>query len=351
MLKFGNPFPLKQLIPSPSPKFSKAEQPPIVLEPITMVTTTKPKKESKPPLAFGTSELSDVLGRLHDFNSIHSTGLAFTIVMRNKAGLLEVYERVNQPCYGELRKYTETHGEDCTRPGDRRPGDLCDPFPEGTPEAIGISWNSYIQIYKETMKSDGLCVRFIKDVLFGLKSPWIKGFGSPDNIEWTIKNGYLYGFVLKNTEIDPTVLVSLLKRVQTYTTHSQYNGDDYTAYLGAGLSEFKALISCLFLPQLPYVGGGIVMPDGYSLPMYASYRRIKDQNPKDLTGGTLRNRWDYNRKDLAKLFASDTEQEGTCLVKELKTKLNIPTGKYVWPIGLKEYVPLAKEIIVEGLKK
>lgn len=205
-------------------------------------------------------------------------GIAFCLVMRNKSGELRLRPRMNQPCWGELRKYKSTHGEEATKE-EHRPSDLRHPFPKGIPEALAI----HVGIENS-----------LTEFLWSDESPWVRGFGSTKNYI-KVKRGV----ILKDTNIDPTVLVNLLKNSGDYRQSNLF--DILTA---RGLTPLEAVFPCIFTGiWQEYIYTKIIpSPDTYTNAMTIDVDRVLTQNPHDLTGGTLRDRFDYERKDLHKLF-------------------------------------------------
>lgn len=216
----------------------------------------------------------------------------YFLVMRDKSGVLSYHDRINQPCWGELRKYRSTHYHDCTKLEDARPEDLFSPFPDGTPEAIGIPFSCIGALTP------------LKQYLFSNESPWRKGFGSSSDIilTWT-------GIILKNTDIDPTVLVNLLINIRNM---KQYNETEknFEKFLAEGLTKFESAFLCIFSGVSSYSYAmpsnvhrlQVPPPNDYINTLFVSLSRLYEQNPHDLTGGTLRNRFDYERKKIKDIF-------------------------------------------------
>lgn len=248
-------------------------------------------KASKFTRTFGNvSELSMVKPDLERANE-ELRGINFTLVMRDSQDNLALYRRGSQPCYGELRKYKSTHGGECTQPKNHKPSDLHDPFPDGTPEALAIGWAPFDGMPTEGVHKD------LWDYLWSDASPWVRGFGDESNI---IMNEH--GVILKDLKIDPTVLVNLLKCMQTWFGYKRVVVQDLSN-LGVPINKIAGFFLALNHEQ----GGLNVQIDDYTYPQRFSVRRFVDQNPVDLTGGTLADRFDYNRTDLAKVFHDPKE--------------------------------------------
>jgi len=234
----------------------------------------------------GVDQLNDVIPKL-----VGNISWAMLTFEKDSNEPWKLHLRNNQPCYGEMRKYKTTHGEECTQPEDRRPGDLHYPFPEGTPMAIGVHWGIYnsVSVAKEVAK-----------LLFNpITSPWKVGFKKPELI---IDGEVLQGISFYDTAFDPTVFVHALK---FFRSISIFSTPTYIVFREAGLNPFEAMVASNVFGQYhptrpfsPYYTNGLFTPR-------FSVKRFKDKNPVDLTGGTLRKRFDYNRKKLTFVFDDD----------------------------------------------
>lgn len=108
-------------------------------------------------------------------------------------GKLNMYPRDHQPCYGEMRVYEK---------GEYRPGDLYDPFPPGTPLALGVYWapTSYVPDVYKALVSD--------------RSPWRSAL---KDYELYQEDGKVYGFIVKDLNVNSDTLVNffMIARYQT----------------------------------------------------------------------------------------------------------------------------------------
>lgn len=251
-----------------------------------------------------------ILEELRNITPKLSGGRSYCIVTRNADDTIEIHRRENQPCIGgEHRKYEKSHPGDCTRPNDPRPGDLRQPFPKGTPVALSYNWPIATNL-KE----------FFEYVLSN-ESPWIKGFGGKKYIEFipsTIK-GYVYsGWIVKTAKIDPTVWINCLKYLQGAFKRNSF----WKELIQRGMNKKEALVATILLSNtaIPPSVNGLIPSGDYTMSLAGSIKRIMEQDPVDLTGGTLRDRYDYNRPDMAKIFVDpDSKQEP--FIKQLKDKL------------------------------
>lgn len=189
---------------------------------------------------------------------VDSSGYNFTLGMYHE-GKYKVWKRSQQPCQGgEMRKYGLTH-DDSTRPDDPRPGDLIHPFPDGDPIAVGTRISS---------KKSSL--------FFFPTSPFRRAYTHEDNI---LKKEE--GFILKDaTLVDPTVFVNMVRTMRNIT--------DYVEPLPTLEETFFKYLACAHDSGKFYLGAGL-----FKGGVEAS---------KDLTGGSLGARYDYNRPQLAEIF-------------------------------------------------
>jgi hypothetical protein len=260
----------------------------------------------------------DFLKDLHFFNEDEANGISFALAMRETTGPaydydnheyvdgdIRIFKRVQQPCYGELRKYKETHGDGCTKPESKRPGDLFWPFPFGTPEALATGF-------------DGMSSRShmypMLDYLFSNESPFKKGFISAENIEWSANRS---GIVLLHTEFDPTVLVNLLKYIQDRMLNME---SVFSSYLDAGLSNLEAFILDYSVRYESYTKT-VKANDRYIYPISLDLQGVINQKPNDLTGGTLYDRMDYDRKRMHEVFYKPEEKGGVNFAKLIAGRL------------------------------
>lgn len=239
-------------------------------------------------------------------------GTSFVLAVRDKFGSIGFYPRTSQPCYGEMRKYQNknsnhkqavAHG-DLAKSGKQKPTDLYCPFPSGEPEMIGF----YVRAWNVVTEADQKYLPII-NFLFSDQSPWIKGFGSSKAVELVWKDKKLNGFVVKTSDIDPSVLVQML---WTFRHSSIQN---FQNFLDAGASMKEACL--LILPQ----GGG------YG-PKKCDLKRFFQADPRELSGGTLREGGDYARSWSSQPFGaeacwhSDDAEEFN-----KKVPVTVPTGE------------------------
>lgn len=250
------------------------------------------------------------------------SGCNFALAIRRDDGIVRVFQRPNQPCQGgEMRKYEKTHPGDCTRPKDPRPGDLTMPFPDGTPEAVSVHFNMVrphaddtipVSYYGATIKPGW--TEFLT-ALYGPNSPYIKGFGSPENVELLYEGDHPHGILFKDTSFDPTVFVNSLQFLNTMKAVYPV----YMKYRNAGFTEAESLLF-MMLCNSDVEDGYVMGTYPYYFPVNASFRRILEGKPHDLSGGTFRDRFDYNRPQVQSLFAAGKNEHGVTLKRELEAK-------------------------------
>lgn len=201
--------------------------------------------------------------------------------------------RDNQPCYGELSKYKSVHGDEATQKHNR-PTDLYWPFPDGKPIHLALPFHQY--------NKDNKAVELLVKTAITSDSPWITGFGSVSNVEFVMDGDKFLGVILKRLNVDPTVLVNLLNHLKSCMCYPLYYGK-ITQLLDLGITgpELHVLLN-LNSYQLNSKGHG---GDDYYSPESPSLKRYFMQMPRDLTGGTLEDRYDYNRKELHECFSTD----------------------------------------------
>lgn len=231
----------------------------------------------------GTELTDEVYKKMDEWNR-KMVGIAYTILVRNEDESLTLHVRSAIPCYGELRKYKSTHGDEATQPEDR-PGDLHWPFPEGTPVAIGVKFDQREGCQHSLVQND--IARMISD-----DSPWRRGFGSQDDVIQT-KNGLIF----KNTEIDPTVLVHMLKVIQGIPLQQ------YDQFFGGvrdiGFFEYLFIRSAICPVTQTRLS---THTNAYVWNIQFDAKKYLSGDSNDLTGGTLKNRFDYSRAHLQNVF-------------------------------------------------
>lgn len=264
----------------------------------------------------GTDLTEEAITNLHKMNSgFKSHDLAYGLAMKEGDKILLHY-RESQPCYGELRKYHAIH-DDYTdpQPTDHyRPGDLYWPFPDGTP--VGLALRLRNKLPKNNQKKLNNTLENCLDFLFSDESPWVRGVPSSDYVEYTRdNNGEIIGLVFLHLDVDPTVMVQLInstiKRVKSHA--DLYNVIRFREE-GASWAEVFALwqeieFGCISEDKSDVYNFSSNQNRGYYTPIFFDVKAFFNQNPLDLTGGTLKDRYDYNRVRLHDVWSDEKKGE------------------------------------------
>jgi hypothetical protein len=254
------------------------------------------------------------------------TGHNFCLGMLTDDGKYEVYIRTSQPCQGgEMRKYGVSH-DDCTRPDDPRPTDLSYPFPDGKPLAVGTR----ASLNNTTIQ------------LLNTDSVYARAFGTRENVEVV---GSSQGFIVKDADqTDPTVFVNLVHKIKDNNVFDpkmledfsfpeamilhQYGIDHKTSIIHKHSTSSNNKYNTSFLNLKEYLKGGV-------------------HSTQDITGGTLGQRYDYNRPDLITIFKGGEKEVEPCRVLN---SFFFPSGGGTKKIPYKEVVEMKKDI-KEALRK
>lgn len=258
--------------------------------------------------------------------------IAFCLAMLDEeTKVVNIYTRDVQPCYGELRKYLKSHGNEYTDPephDDYRPTDLFSPFPEGTPVglavftpwnkkkewAIGFGSNRKVFPTKSGMEEDYLSFVFSKD------SPWANGMPESGVDIARDADGHPRLLVFNDLDVDPTVLVNALNMVVRHLASPwEVTGINLLHDAGATMMELCILKNIFNVHVQGKVVDGELKTNfistnsqvrGYYSALFPDVSRMVNKDARDLTGGTLKNRFDYNRKRLHEIFeVNDTAED------------------------------------------
>ena len=239
---------------------------------------TNPRKENDVPINVGSEEeMWDELRKA----STSMSGINFALGIRTDEGQLQVWKRPSQPCQGgEMRKYGITH-DDCTRPKDKRPGDLYYPFPDGTPLAVCSKFGKGVKYWYSVYVND--------------TSPYRRAYGNEDNIELVRDKGVL---VKDASLIDPTMLVYFFRKLRDGSE------DFFDSYLFKELTPIELVLfdligwkGCNFNKR-----GESSMYDVRKINL-KQFLKGGVEASYDLTGGSLKDRYDYNRPEIEYVFA------------------------------------------------
>lgn len=293
----------------------------------------------------------------------YNQGLAYTIVTENYSETGEFtydyHYRKSMPCYGELRKYKKTHEADCTQPNNHKPGDLHYPFPEGHPAAL---------VFPNYAYWGGTPDETIYNEIFSDESPFVTGFGGRDNVLLSRgANDVINGFIILDLEIDPTVLVNFCKNIRYYPhqTGAMQCGYGYLKLREAGASIAEAMGIVYANNNQDPLYSLSQHAGGYQNPARFSVKRWFAKNPNDLSGGTMADRFDYNRTKMADPFLS---AHGIVLGAEMLKKFKFPNSQAVPGVNVynpslgrvdppvtgndvKDVLSVAREVFAEQMEK
>ncbi len=258
--------------------------------------------------------------RLYQITKDNAGSISYVFTTQKAKGNYSYHKRPEQPCLGgELRKYYMTHGDDCTRPQDDRPGDLEHPFPK-TGAPAGVAY--HFPINEQSKR--------VIDVMIRADSPWIKAFKAPEYIEylpmnkellssWDVNNGCVaWGLSINTGDIDPTVLVNFLKHVAEAHEMARIFDDA----IENGLSERDALVIATYGHGYNWDHTGEFREtDPYQLSPVSSVRKFIRQETNDLTGGLWSERFDYNRPDMADIFKDQEKHYSTGFITKVNSRI------------------------------
>lgn len=224
-------------------------------------------------------------------------GRSFVLVMAHPTGNPEADKKERDfilaprdklPCWGELRKYKDTHGDSYTRPeDDYHPRDLYQPFPAGVPCAVVISrkqfdgglsdeWGS---VFNEVLK----------------EGPWT----GLSEVSLTKKNIVVKcKDQTKGLRLDSTELVSFLAFISGLGTGSTSWYKSTREFLTVREAVFS-FMSQRFKPTY-----GLNGENSYYFANRSPYR-ILNGIPRGLSEGAFGDGFDYNRKRLQDVFSAD----------------------------------------------
>lgn len=242
------------------------------------------------------------------------------------------------PCWGEMRKYKDTHGESYTRPeDDYHPRDLYQPFPAGVPCAVVISRKQF---------PDGLSDAWTEVFNEVLKEgPWT----GLSEVSLTKKNIVVVcQDQTKGLRLDSTELVSFL----AFCTGLSKASIEWYKSTREFLTVRESVFSHMSQKNAPLWG-----LNGEN-PYYFAHRspyRILNGTPRGLSEGAFGDGFDYNRKRLQDVFAADNPELSFNIKEYITSK-----GEFIYdPVtkGIKgdssveNYCKLFKEGLYQALEK
>lgn len=228
--------------------------------------------------------------------------LTFNLLMQQGDDVVHV-KYGQQPCYGELRPYAKTHPD--MLPEHQRkvhkPGDLHSPFPDGHPIAVAVPFfNQPSDVTTEQYN------RIINLVLDPGLSPWREALRDFE----VLKNdkGRIAGIIIKDTNVDSTVMVNLFMTLRGASWNSFY------AVLTKLLGQFPDEDPYLLLAAATQVGPTWQSNGAYSINASFQYyispalnitNFLQGKFDEKITGGTFHDRYAYNRPDLHNVFGQN----------------------------------------------
>lgn len=241
------------------------------------------------------------------------------------------------PCWGELRKYKETHGEKYTLKDDYRPNDLYQPFPEGVPVAVSFRRDQF-------PASDEIIKEVIKE------GPWASVV-LRDKFEIDSKTMTISSKDFKvGLRLDSTVLVSLLAFLVSLN-------EVWYKEIRKYLSVREAVFMMFSQGNKPSMG---VNPDNSYYFAKPSPRRVLEGIPNELSSGAFGDGFDYNRERLQDVFSADDPKKSFSLYDYFKgdreIKVTYEHGDWLkpvvtGPVETEEFCRLFKEGLYEALDK
>ncbi len=194
------------------------------------------------------------------------------VLLMEEDGKYFLWIRDNEPCYGFLR----TYGPKSTRPQDYKPSDLYNDFPPGTPVILAVPFR-YVLRYTEGKE--------FFDYFFSQESPWKDVF---KDSELMCNEEFIYGIVFKDTDIDSTLLISMLRQSRDLNNLLR----EFFEFRSKGLSIRLAFLACFYMVSSGHPKNFLNPPKAF----------INGEYIKDITGGTFRNRYAYNRPEVDFVF-------------------------------------------------
>ena len=227
----------------------------------------------------GVKALEDFIARMT------SSSNTYALLFEND-GVFSVHEYVSRPCYGEMRMYNKTHPGLVQDKVDM-PGDLNRRFPDGTPLAVAVTTGSQFERLP------------MRKYMYSSESPYKAAFQS---IRWVGEEGKERGFILDDTNFDPTVLIHALISGQRYFNHANFEKFS---------KEYGPLIALLLIEANHVQGLNVQANFGYVTSPRMNLVRYLSGVPRNISvnAKTLHDRAVYNRPDLAFIFDNEGKSD------------------------------------------
>jgi hypothetical protein len=250
-------------------------------------------------------------------STLSRIGRSWNMITAEKNGSFNFYERPSQPCYGEMRPYaTINHkpgfdGEKDLLPVSQRavrmPGDLYAQFPEGTPVALSVA----------IPHANADQTKLLEEIILNPKlSPWrsvLKG------VELIYKDKIITGIVIKDTKIDPTVMVCMFRKINSI--HSVTIADIRKHFPDVNLTAAYVLGQAMMGDCSKFVISAQIDYGPWS-GQKQDWSAIMNGTPYDYTdGGTFYQRYAYNRPKIDYIWY-DPEQKNNVMLPHNQGGLN-----------------------------
>lgn len=248
-------------------------------------------------------DLDTGLNMMRGFVLNNQNRLIFNLIVQRGDDFIYV-DYSSQPCYGELRPYGKTHPD--MQPEHQRsvskPGDLHSPFPDGTPVAVAVPFFNKVEgVNTEDYN------RILNLVLDPGLSPWREALHDFE----VLKNaeGRIAGIIIKDTNIDSTVMVNMFMVLRggswghfykTLTTLLKKFPDEDPYLLLAAATQFG--------PTWESKNWAVNASFAYYLSPALNVKNfLSGRFNEKITGGTFRDRFAYNRPDLHNVFGENAQ--------------------------------------------
>lgn len=235
--------------------------------------------------------------------------VAFSLMMKND-DQLTVHNYRNQPCYGELRPYKKTHPD--LLPEHQRevtkPSDLHDPFPDGNPVAVGIVLGTNTQTSIEDHN-------FFIELVTSKDSPWRNVL---KDYELLMGDNKYTGLILKDTKIEPTVMINLFMFIRAMAFSYQFPHFNRLRKKFPHKNPLELLCISTRLGkhwQSPGEISFVEDMDYYISPAFNA-KNFLNGVTENLTGGTFYDRYAYDRPRLHDVFGK-TDKTWRARLKEI----------------------------------
>lgn len=257
------------------------------------------EEENMNSMKTDTKTAEEAIDLLREFCLAPPQGISWGVVIQD-GDAFALHTRVNQPCYGEMRKY----GKGSTRPEDYKPGDLHDPFPAGTPIAIGAPFYQYdsLTAYRKEQYAEDRERLF--DYVFSAPSPWRHITGKAERL---ISSSRTAGCVITDTNVDPTAMVQFFMTVKNVLRNA---APQFAGLVEMGVPELDALLTAVTVSTGGMYGQPVTAQlkstDSYTLSTALDIRRFAngDIDTSLSNSKTFRDGEDYNRPKLHHVFGN-----------------------------------------------